>query len=72
MRSAWRKTVTFAFNNHVGDSWDGVLGGGKGRSKEDDSRMQRAARISAALSVEVQSIDKSQEVLCNPAGFNGG
>lgn len=50
VRSAWRKTVTFAFNSHVGDSGEGVSAAGKGRSKEDDNRIHKAASMSAALS----------------------
>jgi len=46
VRSAWRNTVTLAFNNHVGDSCGGMSAAGTG----NDSRIHKAASISAALS----------------------
>ena len=52
VRSACRKTVTFALRIQVGGSPLLVASAdGIGRSGEDDTRMQRLARISAALSV---------------------
>lgn len=50
VRSACLNTVTLAFNNQVGASWLGFWANGKGLSIDDDTRMHRAAKISAALS----------------------
>lgn len=50
VRSACRKTVTLAFNNQVGASCDVACAAGSGRSIEEDTRMHKAAKMSAALS----------------------
>lgn len=50
VRSACLNTVTLAFNNHVGASWLGFWVNGKGLSIDEDTRMHRAAKMSAALS----------------------
>jgi len=41
-----------AFNNQVGASCDAIWAAGSGLSIEDDTRIQRAAKMSAALSNE--------------------
>lgn len=50
VRSAWRKTVTLALSSHVKDSCVGTSAVGSGLSRDDESRIHSAARISAALS----------------------
>lgn len=50
VRSACRKTVTLAFNVHIGPSLPAPSGPGNVRLIDVEWRMQRAASISAALS----------------------